>query len=322
MTETTNMTSDAQVAGAEATVERKGHPAKPFAPFLELPARTQKVRANGITMLGDRGWPLSFIRDSLDVYGYGVDIAKISARHIQQPERAVRAKVALYLEYDVEPQVGGPVLEIARLQGRGKEALEYLVDLGFESVEVAAEALPTQRGLEEEAEFVRLCTDLGLKVHGEVGKKFPEGDTTRKSPHEVDVDETVRQITNFLDSGAENVYWEGHVLRSVLGDNGERVEGRAQLEAVAAAVGVDNIIFEVPYTYLPYASKRALQALLVYMFGPTVNVGNVLIEELAELEEIRAGIFPAFGAPSGDHPWIASLARGDGVASPRWWRGE
>jgi hypothetical protein len=58
------------------------------------------------------------------------------------------------------------------------------------------------------------------------------------------------------------------------------------------------------------------------MFGPMVNIGNVLIEEIAELEEIRSGIFPAFGAPSGDHPWIASLARHDGVAAERWWRGE
>ena len=40
-------------------------------------------------MLGDRGWPLSFIRDTLEIYGYAIDIAKISIRHIHQPEAAV-----------------------------------------------------------------------------------------------------------------------------------------------------------------------------------------------------------------------------------------
>lgn len=292
-----------------------------FAPFLELAARTQKPRSRGITMLGDRGWPASFIEGTLVAYGHAIDIAKISIRHIQQPEDVVREKLNLYKKYDIETQIGGPVIEIARLQGKGRLAIEYLAELGFDSVELASEAIPTQGDLDEEAEFTRLCRELGMKVHGEVGKKFPKGDKTRKSARVIDVDETVRQFKNYLDNGAVNVYWEGHVLRMVLGDNGERSEGRPVVKAVADAVGIDNIIFEVPYTYLPYASKRALQALLVYMFGPNVNIGNVLIEEIAEMEEIRAGIFPAFGAPSGDHPWIASLAKHGGVAADDWWRG-
>ncbi len=299
----------------------EGAMSKRFAPFLELAPRSQKPRRNGITMLGDRGWPVSFIEGTLAAYGDAIDIAKISVRHIHQPEEVVRQKLELYKRYSIETQIGGPVLEIARLQGKGRLAVEYLAELGFESVEVASEAIPTQGDLNEEAEFVRMCRDLGLKVHGEVGKKFPKGDQTRKSESEIDIAETVRQFKNYLDNGAVNVYWEGHVLRKVLGDNGDRVEGRPSVQSVAEAVGVDNIIFEVPYTYLPYASKRALQALLVYMFGPNVNVGNVLIEEIAELEEIRGGIFPAFGAPAGDHPWIASLAKNKGTAAANWWRG-
>jgi phosphosulfolactate synthase len=273
-------------------------------------------------MLGDRGWPISFIEGTLRAYGHGIDIAKISIRHVHQPEYIVREKLELYKAHQIQTQVGGPVIEIARLQGRGRQAIEYLAELGFEAVEIASEAIPTQGDLEEEAEFVRLCRELGLKVQGEVGKKFPGGDKTRRTANEIDVDETVRQFRNYLDAGAEYVYWEGHVLRAVLGDNGERVEGRGSIEAVAEAVGVNNIIFEVPYTYLPYASKRALQALLVYMFGPDVNIGNVLIEEIAELEEIRGGVFPAFGAPSGDHPWIASVHRNGGKAADEWWRGK
>lgn len=272
-------------------------------------------------MLGDRGWPINFIEGTLAAYDYAIDIAKISIRHMHQPESIVRAKVALYQAHDIEAQLGGPIIEIARLQGNGQRALEYIAEMGFDSVEIASEAIPTQGDLAEEAAFTRLARDLGLTVRGEVGKKFPAGDQTRRSPNEIDVAETIKQFRNYLDNGAETVYWEGHVLRMVLGDNGERVEGRDSILEVADAVGVNNIIFEVPYTYLPYASKRALQALLVYMFGPDVNVGNVLIEEIAELEEIRGGVFPAFGAPSGDHPWIASVHRHGGKAADGWWRG-
>src|SRR5450759_1092902 len=132
-----------------------------FAPFLELAPRSQKPRRNGLTMLGDRGWPLSFIEGTLAAYGHAIDIAKISVRHIHQPEEIVRQKIALYKKFEIESQIGGPVLEIARLQGKGRLAVEYLAELGFESVELASEAIPTQGDLEEEAEFTRLCRDIG-----------------------------------------------------------------------------------------------------------------------------------------------------------------
>jgi len=135
------------------------------------------------------------------------------------------------------------------------------------------------------------------------------------------VAETVRQMKGYLAAGCHKVYWEGHIIRRVLGDAGDRPEGAAQLVAVADQVGAENIIFEVPFTYLPYAGKRALQAWLVYLFGPHVNIGNALIEELPELEEIRGGTFPAFGAPHGDHPWMHSLVKGKGTPAERWWRG-
>ena len=121
--------------------------------------------------------------------------------------------------------------------------------------------------------------------------------------------------------GCENSYFEGHVLRAVLGNTGEREEGRESIIALVEGVGLEHIIFEVPGTFLSYAEKRALQGLLVYMFGPNVNVGNVLIEEILELEEIRDGLFPTFGAPNGDHPWLRSLASSEnGRAHDEWWR--
>ena len=81
----------------------------------------------------------------------------------------------MYKEYDIETQIGGPVIEIARLQGSGRAALEYLVDMGFDTVRPAqSHAHSTRPG--RRSGIVSLCVQLGLRVHGEVGKKFPEGD--------------------------------------------------------------------------------------------------------------------------------------------------
>ncbi|MDR7402667.1 MAG: phosphosulfolactate synthase [Armatimonadota bacterium] len=294
--------------------------AERFLSFLPLAERTRKPRETGLTMVGDRGWPLVFIEGMLEAYGHAVDIVKISAWHLHQPEKVVKRKVETYKRHHVEVQIGGPVLEIARAVGQAERTLQALRDLGFDSLEISSEALPTQHSMDEDARFAELCCEYGFTLYGEVGKKFPEGDQTRLAADTVNVEETVRQMKAYLAAGCRKVYWEGHILRRVLGDAGERPEGAAQLLAVAEQVGADNIIFEVPFTYLPYAGKRALQAWLVHLFGPNVNIGNVLIEELPELEEIRGGTFPAFGAPCGDHPWLHSLVRGRGTAAPRWWQ--
>ncbi|OFX16092.1 MAG: hypothetical protein A2V59_04470 [Armatimonadetes bacterium RBG_19FT_COMBO_69_19] len=297
------------------------HDGERFLSLLPLAERTRKPRSTGLTMVGDRGWPLTFIQGMLEAYGHAIDIVKISAWHLHQPGSVVRRKVEMYKRFDVEVQIGGPVLEIARAVGKAEETLRALRDDGFDSLEISSEAMPTQHAMDEDVRFADLAREYGFTLHGEVGKKFVEGDTTRVSADTVNVPETVRQMKGYLAAGCHKVYWEGHIIRRVLGDAGDRPEGAAQLVAVADQVGAENIIFEVPFTYLPYAGKRALQAWLVYLFGPHVNIGNALIEELPELEEIRGGTFPAFGAPHGDHPWMHSLVKGKGTPAERWWRG-
>lgn len=293
-----------------------------FAPMLELPPAAVKPRQERLTMVFDRGWPSDFIEGVLTAYPNAVDIAKVSAWHIHQPEDVVQRKIAMYERHGVEVQVGGPILEIARAQDHEEETLTYLRDLGFKSLEVSSEARPTQSSIDEDRRFAEKCKRLGFAIHGEVGKKFAEGDQVRRTPTDLDVDKAVEFFEGYVDMGAHTSYLEGHLLRAVLGNMAEREAGRPQILELGERVGTEHIIFEIPGTFLPYAGKRALQALLVYMFGPNVNVGNVLIEEVAELEEIRDGLFPAFGAPNGDHPWLRSIIEsGTGRAAPEWWKG-
>jgi phosphosulfolactate synthase len=294
-----------------------------FAPMLELPEKPEKPRRVRRTMVFDRGWPAVFIEGVLEGFAQAIDIAKISAWHLHQTEDIVKQKIVMYKGFGVEPMCGGPVLELARLQHKEEEVLNYLREIGFEGVEISSESLPTQESVESDQAFADQCLALGFIIHGEVGKKFPEGDQVRVlGSGALDVDLAAATFKAYTAMGCDSSYFEGHLLRSICGDMAEKTEGRAPLIELAERVGLENIIFEIPGTYLPYAGKRALQGLLVYLFGPSVNMGNILIEEVAELEEIRDGTFPTFGAPNGDHPWIASLARtGNGRAEPEWWRG-
>jgi phosphosulfolactate synthase (CoM biosynthesis protein A) len=294
-----------------------------FAPMIELPEKPSKPRRVRRTMIFDRGWPASFIEGFLEGFADAIDIAKISAWHLHQTEKVVSRKIAMYKSHGIETMCGGPVLEIARVENKEDEVLRYLRDLGFEGVEVSSESMPTQTDIQADRVFADKCKEMGFVIHGEVGKKFPEGDQVRTRSGGLDVAVAAATFKAYADMGCEGSYLEGHLLRVICGDMAEKVEGRAVLEQLVAEVGLEHIIFEIPGTYLPYAGKRALQGLLVYLFGPNVSMGNILIEEMPELEEIRDGLFPTFGAPNGDHPWLRSLSVSTtGKAHPQWWRQE
>lgn len=294
-----------------------------FVPMLELPDKPTKPRRVRRTMVFDRGWPATFIEGFLEGFSGAIDIAKISAWHLHQTENIVKRKIAMYKDHGIEAMCGGPVLEIARVQKREDEVLQYLKTLGFEGVEVSSESMPTQSDIQADRAFADKCREMGFVIHGEVGKKFPEGDQVRNPAGSLNVDVAAATFEAYRDMGCEGSYLEGHLLRVICGDMGEKIEGRVVLEQLVGRVGLEDIIFEIPGTYLPYAGKRALQGLLVYLFGPNVNMGNILIEEMPELEEIRDGLFPTFGAPNGDHPWLRSLSTSTtGKADAQWWRKE
>lgn len=274
-------------------------------------------------MVFDRGWPASFIEGMLEGFHEAIDIAKISAWHLHQTEQIVSRKIEMYKGAGIETMCGGPVLEIARVQNKVPEVLEYLKNLGFEGLEISSESMPTQLSIESDAAFAELCKEMGFVIHGEVGKKFPDGDQVRDSAGGLDVELAAATFAAYDEMGCEGSYLEGHLLRSICGEMAEKTEGWGVISDLVERVGLESVLFEIPGTYLPYAGKRALQGLLVYLFGPNVNMGNILIEELPELEEIRDGMFPTFGAPNGDHPWLRSLAMSqNGKAHPEWWRQE
>jgi len=290
---------------------------------LDLHARQQKPRSHGLTMVIDVGYSRGFVESILAMYGHLIDVAKLTELHLTAPIGEVKAKIDAYKAHRVRVQPGGIILELANAQKRGGAALERLRELGFDQVEFSATATSASDWARER-EMLEIARRLGFEVIGEVGRKFIEGDTTRKSEQEVDVAATVAEMRAYLEHGASKVYWEGHVLRQVMGNTAaeilERVEkGTPQVLDVARQIGPEKIMFEVS-GQMPYLQRRAQQFWLVRLFGPDVNVANVRLEEVQMLEHTRLGTWPIFGfGPPGDHPYIKSLEKGNGVASRTWW---
>ena len=299
----------------------------PFNEFLgiELHKRSQKPRNRGITMVIDIGYNPSMVESVLDLYGHLIDIVKLTELHLTSPLDAIRRKVELYKSKGVGVQPGGIVVELARLQKNERRTLEGLRELGFDHLEVSSSST-TQRERDIESQFVGLARSLGFTVIGEVGKKFHVGDKTRRSDTEVDFDATVAEFESLLGGGADKVYWEGHVLRRLMGDSAADIvarypAGTNQVLKVAERIGAGKIIFEVS-SMIPYVQRRAQQFWLVRLFGPEVNIGNVRLEEVQFMEHIRLGTWPVFGfGELGDHPFMQALEAGNGVMPEgEWWK--
>lgn len=297
-----------------------------FGEHLNLKAaqRSQKPRIRGITMVIDTGWPWRLQESILEADSASVDVVKIVDGHLHQPLSVVKQKIKIFHEHDVAVQPGGIIIEIARWQNKGIETLEKLRELGFDQVEVSSSATE-RREMNEEARFAQEAKKLGFHVFGEVGKKFSEGDESRSADDEIDVGETVREMKALLAAGSEKIYWEGHLLRRVMGETpaeilARREIGTPQIQAVVDQIGADKIVFEVS-GMVGRKTRRAMHFWLIHLFGPDVNIGNARIEELMTIEMMRGGTYPVFGfGPAGDHPWIQALARGGGEASPEWWK--
>ena len=301
--------------------------ATPLNQFLgiDLHKRSQKARKTGITMVIDIGYSPAMVESVLDLYGHLVDIVKLTELHLTSPKDVIKRKVELYKQKGVGVQPGGIVVELARLQKNERKTLEGLRELGFDHLEVSSSST-TQREAEIESQFVGLARSLGFTVIGEVGKKFHVGDKTRKSDTELDIEETLAEFSALLGGGADKCYWEGHVLRRIMGDTAADIVARHpggtdQVLEVARQIGPEKIIFEVS-SMIPYVQRRAQQFWLVRLFGPDVNVGNVRLEEVQFMEHIRLGTWPVFGfGELGDHPYMQALERSQGAAPQgEWWK--
>lgn len=305
------MTTSRQVGNGTTTADYLGIPV--------APRESAKPRTHGMTMVMDQGWPTDFTEGMLESFGSILDVVKLWDPLLLAPPDAVRRRIAMYRSHNVLVQPGGLFLEFSHTAGGEQEALKRLADLGFDAVEVSS-TTSTRADPDEHAALVRAAKELGYVVFGEVGRKFADGDETRITDRVIDEPTTTAEFRSLLEAGATKVYWEGHLLREVMGDDPDAIKQRAgtgtqQVRSVAEAVGLDNIMFEVS-GLRPRANRQWLQFWLVRIFGPEVNIANARIEELANLEAIRRGSHPIFGfGNAGNYPWVRS-----GGTVERWWR--
>ena len=104
--------------------------------FLELPARSSKPRATGLTHVLDTGVPPTTAAAVLATGAGYVDVWK-TGWGTAYVDPGLPEKMRLLAEADVAACLGGTLLEIAWAQGRAEECLAWADEVGFRYVEVS-----------------------------------------------------------------------------------------------------------------------------------------------------------------------------------------
>ena len=249
--------------------------------FLDLPVRSRKPRTAGLTHVLDKGLPLDQVRGLLRVYTPYVDIWKFGWGTAYL-DPAVVEKIALLRDADVLACTGGTLLELSWVQGRHADCLAWAADSGFACVEVSngVVAMPQEEN--------RPGRGRGTPLH---------------RPHRGRVEGSRRGcVFSALGGTGDPGPGGGGDLGGRRGREAGSVglyepDGRVRAElvaALAAAVGVERLIFEAPL--------RSQQAWLIREFGPDVSLGNIAPGEVLGVETLRLGLRADTMTRSGGSP--------------------
>lgn len=241
--------------------------------FLQLPQRTSKPRASGITIMLDNGLPTRAFADLVESASDHVDIVKfgwgtsIVTRHLTEKIRVLKL-------LGIEFFFGGTLFEKSLVQGKLPQYLDFCRARDCRIVEVSNGTIDLEDARKSDyvAEVSR-----DFKVISEVGSKVTEI-ADNMSPSE-----WVRSISDDIDAGAYLVTLEtresgrGGICHS----NGEL---RYDVFEEILKCGIDPrmLVFEAPST--------DLQSRFVKRIGPNVNLANISSTDVIGLETVRLGL--------------------------------
>ena len=252
-----------------------------YCDFLDFPFR-QKPREDGKISMMDYYHPIEEIEYFLRVSSEYVDYAKFIHIGLEKslPKGWVEKKNLLYKDYRVKTYPGGIPFQVAARQKKVPAYFNWLIEQGFDGVEISDDALTYNIKADEWDGMIKLALDKGLFVITELGKKNPQEPLNLEEAHD--------RIQHELSLGVIHVTIERSELDLYLkGDP-------SPLQNLIKKVGLKGILFEPG----PYGFPHIHRWLLRY-FGPNINMGNIHKDEVVHLEFARRG-FGRLGDPSID----------------------
>lgn len=241
--------------------------------FLDLPTRP-KPRNEGMTSLFDYFIPLDDVKNMLEVAAPAIDWAKLIHIGLTSalPPQWLQRKLELYRENNIRTYPGGIPYQVALVQGKVERYFDWLVEVGFDGVEIAEDAITSVLPMEKRGKFIAMAVDRGLEVHTELGKKNPAVP--------MNLTEAYESIMFDLDHGVSHCVIERSELEPYTSS------GNADpLLEFTERIGLHNLLFEPGPFGWPDIHRWCFQT-----FGKKVNLGNITKDEILYVEWSRIGL--------------------------------
>jgi len=250
---------------------------QPVFGFLNIPNRSQKPRAQGITTISDNSVPIVSLRGILEVAGDIIDYAKITDHAgliYKYSSKLLKERIELYKSYDIKVLPGGSLFELAFVQHKTEMFFNSVKQVGFSAVEISECVMPPIDA-QKRAELIKEAKQENLKVFTEVGRKSPT------EPFKVE--KLAREIEFDLKCGSEKVTVEESEIL-LINDQPNK------LQELVLLFGLEYLMFE--------ARDPKMQAWLINTLGPDVNIENITLfshEPVITLERMRRKLHRLIG---------------------------
>jgi phosphosulfolactate synthase len=207
--------------------------------------------------------------------GHLIGTVKISmACWMVADEGVSRRKIAAVTRLGIPAVAGGGPFEVAVAQRALPAYLDLCADMGLTRIECGEGFTELALGPEE---IIGQAGERGLEVEFELGEKH-SGRFTDESTQEL-----IETGRHWLGAGAVRLVVEARESAEDVGLFSAPGEFDArQADLLAEAFGLEQLLFEAP--------NKASQFALIDHFGPSVQLGNVRLEEVLRVEIYRRGL--------------------------------
>lgn len=236
----------------------------------QIPERTSKPRANGLTMVMDKGLSVPEAKNFLSVAHPHVDIIKLGfGTSFVTPN--LREKLEVYRSYDLPVYFGGTLFEAFLIRNQFDDYIKVCREFGIQYMEVSDGSVTIPHA--EKCGYIEKLTRFGT-VLSEVGSKDAE--------HIIPPYKWIELMRAELEAGATYVIAEAREAGNVgiYRGSGEVREGLVQ--EILTQIPSEKIIWEAP--------QKGQQLYFIELIGANVNLGNIAPTEVIPLETMRLGL--------------------------------
>lgn len=235
-----------------------------------LPARPERPRNAGITMVMDKGLSVREAEDFVSVAGEYVDILKLGFGSAYVTPN-LKEKLAVYRKAKIPVYLGGTLLECFIIRDQFNEYIKLIDEFEITLAEVSDGSIEMSHDIK--CNYIRQLSKH-CTVLSEVGSKDAEKIIP---PYK-----WIQLMKEELDAGAWKVIAEAREGGNVGIYRGTGEVRSGLVEEILTQIKGDDILWEAP--------NKTQQVWFIKLLGANVNLGNIAPHEVLPLETLRLGL--------------------------------